>query len=150
VLGIAGPILVIVHTRLEFDGLAGTSAILMIMVFFSGFIGRHIYRRVPTAEKKKVLETTKKELEKKREKEVKEGLGLEEIVESLERQVEETMTLEEKIEDLEKQLRYYKKMKSRLSNWRLIHWPLTITFFVTVLLHVFVVYYYGGGIWRGS
>jgi Na+-transporting methylmalonyl-CoA/oxaloacetate decarboxylase gamma subunit len=145
ILGIGGPILVIIHTNLEFEGIAGISAILMIMVFFSGFVGRFIYRRVPTTEKKNELERTKKELEKKRAKGVNEGLGVDEILENLEKQIGETMSLEEMIENLEKQLKYYRKMKKLLSNWRSIHWPLTITFFTTVILHIFVVYYYGGG-----
>ena len=45
-LGIAGPIVILVHTRLNFYGFAGGLAALTLTVFCSGIVGRYIYRRV--------------------------------------------------------------------------------------------------------
>jgi hypothetical protein len=45
--GIIGPFLVLMHTGLEFRGLAGISMLLTILVVFSGFVGRYIYTSVP-------------------------------------------------------------------------------------------------------
>lgn len=45
--GIVGPFLVLMHTGLEFRGLAGISMLLTLLVVFSGFIGRYIYTSVP-------------------------------------------------------------------------------------------------------
>jgi len=45
--GIVGPFLVLMHTGLEFRGLAGISMLFTLLVVLSGFIGRYIYTSVP-------------------------------------------------------------------------------------------------------
>lgn len=45
--GIVGPALVLMHTGLEFRGLAGFTMLLTILVVASGFLGRYIYTAVP-------------------------------------------------------------------------------------------------------
>lgn len=45
--GIVGPTLVLMHTGLEFRGLAGLTMLLTILVVASGFLGRYIYTAVP-------------------------------------------------------------------------------------------------------
>jgi hypothetical protein len=45
--GIVGPALVLMHTGLDFRGLAGLTMLLTILVVVSGFLGRYIYTAVP-------------------------------------------------------------------------------------------------------
>jgi hypothetical protein len=45
--GIVGPALVLMHTGLEFRGLAGFTMLLTVLVVASGFLGRYIYTAVP-------------------------------------------------------------------------------------------------------
>lgn len=45
--GIVGPFLVLMHTGLEFRGLAGLTMALTVLVVASGFLGRYIYTAVP-------------------------------------------------------------------------------------------------------
>lgn len=45
--GIVGPALVLMHTGMEFRGLAGFTMLLTILVVASGFLGRYIYTAVP-------------------------------------------------------------------------------------------------------
>jgi len=45
--GIVGPTLVLMHTGLEFRGLAGLTMFLTVVVVASGFLGRYIYTAVP-------------------------------------------------------------------------------------------------------
>jgi hypothetical protein len=45
--GIVGPALVLMHTGLEFRGLAGLTMFLTVVVVASGFLGRYIYTAVP-------------------------------------------------------------------------------------------------------
>jgi hypothetical protein len=45
--GIVGPALVLMHTGLEFRGLAGLTMLLTVLVVASGFLGRYIYTAVP-------------------------------------------------------------------------------------------------------
>ncbi len=45
--GLVGPFLVLIHTGLEFRGLAGLSMLLTVIVAGSGFIGRYLYTALP-------------------------------------------------------------------------------------------------------
>ncbi len=45
--GIVGPALVLMHTGLEFRGLAGLTMLMTVLVVGSGFLGRYIYTAVP-------------------------------------------------------------------------------------------------------
>jgi len=45
--GIIGPSLVLMHTGMEFRGLAGLTMLLTVFVVASGFLGRYIYTTVP-------------------------------------------------------------------------------------------------------
>lgn len=45
--GIVGPYLVLLHSSWKFNGLAGATTILTIIIVISGFIGRYIYTRIP-------------------------------------------------------------------------------------------------------
>ncbi len=45
--GIVGPFLVLMHTGLQFRGLAGISFLLTITVVASGFLGRYLYTALP-------------------------------------------------------------------------------------------------------
>ena len=45
--GIVGPSLVLMHTGMEFRGLAGLTMLLTVFVVASGFLGRYIYTAVP-------------------------------------------------------------------------------------------------------
>ena len=54
-LGIAGPVVILVHTRLNFYGFAGALAALTLTVFCSGIVGRYIYKRVSRDARSKPL-----------------------------------------------------------------------------------------------
>jgi hypothetical protein len=45
--GLVGPYLVLLHTAFEFRGLAGVTALLVLVVVASGFVGRFAYTAVP-------------------------------------------------------------------------------------------------------
>jgi hypothetical protein len=45
--GLVGPYMVLLHTSWKFNGLAGATTLLTVVIVVSGFIGRYIYTRVP-------------------------------------------------------------------------------------------------------
>jgi hypothetical protein len=45
--GLLGPYMVLLHTSWKFNGLAGATTLLTIIIVISGFIGRYIYTRIP-------------------------------------------------------------------------------------------------------
>ena len=45
--GLVGPFMVLLHTSWKFNGIAGATTLLTIIIVFSGFIGRYIFTRIP-------------------------------------------------------------------------------------------------------
>ena len=46
-MGLVGPYMVLLHTSWKFNGLAGVTTLLTIIIVVSGFIGRYIFTRIP-------------------------------------------------------------------------------------------------------
>jgi hypothetical protein len=47
VTGLVGPYMVLLHTSMKFNGLAGLAMLLTVVVVISGLVGRYLYTRVP-------------------------------------------------------------------------------------------------------
>ncbi|MCB8962778.1 MAG: hypothetical protein H6651_20860 [Ardenticatenales bacterium] len=47
--GIVGPFMVLMHTGLQFRGLAGVTMMLTVLIVFSGFVGRYLYAALQRA-----------------------------------------------------------------------------------------------------
>jgi hypothetical protein len=47
VTGLVGPYMVLLHTAMKFNGLAGLAMLLTVVVVVSGLVGRYLYTRVP-------------------------------------------------------------------------------------------------------
>jgi len=45
--GLVGPYMVLLHTSWKFNGLAGATTLLTVIIVVSGFIGRYIFTRIP-------------------------------------------------------------------------------------------------------
>jgi putative flippase GtrA len=46
-MGLVGPYMVLLHTSWKFNGIAGATTLLTIIIVVSGFIGRYIFTRIP-------------------------------------------------------------------------------------------------------
>ena len=46
-MGLVGPFMVLLHSSWKFNGLAGVSMLLTVIIVISGFIGRYIFTRIP-------------------------------------------------------------------------------------------------------
>jgi hypothetical protein len=49
VTGLVGPYMVLLHTAMKFEGLAGLTMLLTVVVVASGLVGRYLYTAVPRA-----------------------------------------------------------------------------------------------------
>ncbi|MCC6501246.1 MAG: hypothetical protein IT313_13350 [Anaerolineales bacterium] len=45
--GVVGPFMVLLHTSWKFNGLAGATTLLTVIIVISGFVGRYVYTRIP-------------------------------------------------------------------------------------------------------
>ena len=45
--GLVGPYMVLLHTSWKFNGLAGATTLLTVIIVISGFVGRYIFTRIP-------------------------------------------------------------------------------------------------------
>jgi hypothetical protein len=61
--GLVGPFLVLLHSSWKFNGLAGATTLLTILIVVSGFIGRYIYTRIPRTLDGVEIETTSGQLQ---------------------------------------------------------------------------------------
>jgi hypothetical protein len=55
--GLIGPFMVLLHTSWKFNGLAGITTLLTIIIVASGFVGRYIYTMIPRTVDGAELET---------------------------------------------------------------------------------------------
>lgn len=46
-MGLVGPFMVLLHSSWKFNGLAGVTTLLTVIIVVSGFIGRYIFTRIP-------------------------------------------------------------------------------------------------------
>lgn len=46
-MGLVGPFMVLLHSSWKFNGLAGVTTLLTVIIVISGFIGRYIFTRIP-------------------------------------------------------------------------------------------------------
>ena len=46
-MGLVGPYMVLLHTSWKFNGLAGVTTLLTVVIVISGFFGRYIFTRIP-------------------------------------------------------------------------------------------------------
>lgn len=46
-MGLVGPFMVLLHSSWKFNGLAGVTTLLAVIIVISGFIGRYIFTRIP-------------------------------------------------------------------------------------------------------
>ena len=56
--GLVGPYMVLLHTSWKFNGLAGVTTLLTVVIVISGFVGRYIYTRIPRTADGTVIEDT--------------------------------------------------------------------------------------------
>ena len=56
--GLVGPYMVLLHTSWKFNGIAGATTLLTIIIVVSGFIGRYIFTRIPRTTEGMVIEGT--------------------------------------------------------------------------------------------
>jgi len=54
--GLVGPYMVLLHTSWKFNGLAGVTTLLTVIIVISGFVGRYIYTRIPRTAEGVVIE----------------------------------------------------------------------------------------------
>ena len=54
--GLVGPYMVLLHTSWKFNGLAGVTTLLTVIIVISGFVGRYIYTRIPRTADGNVIE----------------------------------------------------------------------------------------------
>jgi hypothetical protein len=137
IVSIFGALLVIIHANGSFNGLAGLSIAMMVVVSVSGFLGHYIYTRIPrnSMGKEKKLTELKKELEN-----IKNEINMNS---ELQPKNPKYSKLSKKAERLKRQIKQLDTARRLLSGWRTWHIPMTIIFLLTVIIHMISLLYYG-------
>jgi hypothetical protein len=132
--GIVGPYMVLLHSSWKFNGLAGITLLLTMLIVISGFIGRYIFTSIPrTADG---IEVEAVQLEKQLERLEAEIRGRSE---SRKRDIERLVDEQRK---LQRQVRNLANTRRLMSLWHTIHVPIGLALFTAAFIHSVAAFYY--------
>jgi hypothetical protein len=114
VTGLVGPYMVLLHTAMKFNGLAGLAMLLTVVVVVSGLMGRYVYTRVPRATAEVAGAIAGGEVEVTLSGPGGTGPDLDQLL----------------------------RRRKRLATWRSLHIPLTWALFAAAFVHVVAALYY--------
>lgn len=169
--GIVGPYMVLLHSAWRFQGLAGVTMLLTVIIVISGFIGRYIYTVVPRTADGVELEANQIENEiiqiqdELQELAFLDPLAYQTLAPALQagsastsrRQLrklrrkldprfrKDAIYLErlfQRQESLNRQLNSLAKARRMLSLWHTIHVPIGMALFTAAVIHIVAAFYY--------
>ncbi len=188
--GIVGPFMVLMHTGLEFRGLAGVSFVLTIIVAGSGFVGRYLYTALPrsltgvVASRSQIeaearqLETAVTQFQAQKSQHAQQIITqlshrqttrnplltvfgrsyyqwryrlklnralrqLNEIEESQRRNLSQLLTRKR---ELDRQAEMLDAARRLLRYWHILHVPVGLTLFFSVIIHIIATFYFRAGL----
>jgi len=118
-----GTLLVLFHTTFKFGGIVSVGFWSLIIVWFSGLIGRFIYIRIPRTIEGRVLSMQE----------------VQEKIENLEADHEDKKLLKK----LKRQVKGLEQMKRLFNSWHYAHLPFALIMLLVMVIHVSVVLYLG-------
>jgi hypothetical protein len=118
-----GTLLVLFHTTFKFGGIVSVGFWSLMIVWFSGLIGRFIYIQIPRTIEGREL--TIKEVEEK--------------IENLEADHKD----EKLLRKLKRQVKGLERMKRVFNRWHYAHLPFALIMLIIMVIHVTVVLYLG-------
>jgi hypothetical protein len=139
--GIVGPYLVLLHTAWSFSGMAGALTVLVLIVVFSGFLGRYIYTAVPRTADGAILEAEEigRMLDAaKAEAAAAHAEGTKRDPAAIHRE----RVAAGRLRQLERQMAALRWARRALATWHTIHIPIGMAMFVTAGVHIVAALYY--------
>lgn len=118
-----GTLLVLFHTTFKFGGIVSVGFWSLMIVWFSGLIGRFIYIRIPRTIEGRVLSMQE----------------VQEKIENLEADHEDKKLLKK----LKRQVKGLEQMKRIFNSWHYAHLPFALIMLLVMVIHVSVVLYLG-------
>jgi uncharacterized membrane protein (DUF106 family) len=133
--GILGPYLVLLHSSWKFNGLAGVTMLLTVVIVLSGFIGRYIYTAVPRTADGVALEASQVE-----QAICQAQSQLQAAASSL--KAKEMKKLSQRQAQLQRQLDSLANTRRLLALWHSIHIPIGMALFTAAIIHAVAALYY--------
>jgi len=140
VTGIVGPYMVLLHTAMRFQGLAGLAMLLTVVVVISGLVGRYIYTSVP-----RVVEGAEPEMIGLDRRFARSYLPLSAAAtgpEAASTTPGATTANLGRPTRTDPRTRQLVARRSALATWRSFHVPLTWALMITALIHTVAAIYY--------
>jgi hypothetical protein len=132
--GIVGPYMVLLHSSWKFNGLAGISLWLTVIIVLSGFFGRYVYTLIPRTFDGIELETSELETQISRlDKEINARTAS---------QNRELGGLQKQKKLLQRQVQALANTRRLMSLWHAIHIPIGLVLFTTAFIHAAAAFYY--------
>jgi hypothetical protein len=132
--GIVGPYMVLLHTSWKFNGLAGITLLLTIIIVLSGFIGRYIYTAIPRTTDGIELEAA----------ELQQQLAAldTQIHSGITRPTKELKDLQNRQKMLNRQVTSLATTRRLMSLWHAVHIPIGMALFTAAFIHSLAAIYY--------
>ena len=118
-----GTLLVLFHTTFKFGGIVSVGFWSLMIVWFSGLIGRFIYIQIPRTIEGRMLSIQE----------------VQEKIENLESNLEDKKLLRK----LKRQVKGLERMKRVFNQWHYAHLPFALIMLLIMVIHVSVVLYLG-------
>lgn len=188
--GIVGPFMVLMHTGLQFRGLAGVSLLLTVIVAGSGFVGRYLYTALPrtltgvVASRSQIvgearqLQTAVAQFQEHKSVQIQQTITqlsqrhksrnplltvfgrayyqwryrrrlkrtlrqLDQMEESQRRLLSDLLTRKRELDRQEEMLDAARRL---LRYWHILHVPVGLTLFFSVIIHVIATFYFRAGL----
>jgi hypothetical protein len=132
--GIVGPYMVLLHSSWKYNGLAGVTMLLTVVVVASGFIGRYIYTSIPRSMDGAEVEAEAVQREISAIQARMAALGP--------AQTRQLKKLQQRQNTLRRQVGSLAAARRMMSLWHTVHIPIGIALFSAAFFHIIAAFYY--------
>jgi hypothetical protein len=138
--GLVGPYMVLLHSSWKFNGLAGITMLLTVVIVASGFIGRYIYTAIPRTADGVEVETD--ELQRQMAMIQAQVDSQSRLSNPSRQQQREMRALQKRLRTLQRQVSSLAAARRLLSLWHTVHIPIGMALFTAAFIHSAAAIYY--------
>jgi hypothetical protein len=138
--GLVGPYMVLLHSSWKFNGLAGVTMLLTVVIVASGFIGRYIYTAIPRTVDG--VEVEADELQRQIAAVQAQIEAQSRLSNPTRQQARELRALQKRLRTLQRQVSSLSVARRMLSLWHTVHIPIGMALFTAAFIHAGAAIYY--------
>jgi hypothetical protein len=140
VTGLVGPYMVLLHTSWKFNGLAGVTMLLTLVIVASGFIGRYIYTAIPRTATGLEMNSTEIDTHLSRlDLSMQQFAGRQSLDRATTRRIADLRRQRQRLQRQKESLAAARRL---LASWHAIHIPIGAALFTAAFVHIAAAIYF--------